>query len=39
MQALHEKKMKMREDLEKEMNRAKQQVQKQWVLEQLREKK
>ena len=39
MQVLQEKKMKMREDLEREMDRAKQRVQKQWVLEQLREKK
>lgn len=39
MQALQEKKMKMREDLERQMERAKQKVQKQWVLEQLREKK
>jgi hypothetical protein len=39
MQVLHEKKMKLREDLEREVERAKLRIQKQWVLDQLREKR
>ena len=39
MQALHERKMQLREDLERQLGKAKLQLQKQWVLEQLREKK
>ena len=39
MQALHERKMQLREDLERQLGKAKLQLQRQWVLEQLREKK
>jgi len=39
LQALHERKMQLREDLERQLGKAKLQLQKQWVLEQLREKK
>ena len=39
LQALHERKMQLREDLERQLGKAKLKLQKQWVLEQLREKK
>jgi hypothetical protein len=39
MQALQERKMKIREDLEKQIDKAKIKLQKQWVIEQIREKK